>query len=61
AAIAKEVYLSCKAESSTPVIRKASGLSSLMQSNQESISCIHLTFIIAGFSGSDSDDEETHG
>ncbi|CAF4113562.1 unnamed protein product [Rotaria socialis] len=45
AAIAKEVYLSCKAESSTPVIRKASGLSSLMQS----------------FSGSDSDDEETHG
>ncbi|CAF5176520.1 unnamed protein product, partial [Rotaria magnacalcarata] len=45
AAIAKEVYLSCKAESSTPVIRKASGLSSLIQS----------------FSGSDSDDEEAQG
>ncbi|CAF3549702.1 unnamed protein product [Adineta steineri] len=44
ALLAKEVYLDCKTESSTPVIRKASGLTSLVQS----------------FSGSDSDDEEKH-
>ncbi|CAF1398688.1 unnamed protein product [Adineta ricciae] len=44
ALLAKEVYINCKAESSTPVIRKASGLTSLIQS----------------FSESDSDDEEKH-
>lgn len=51
---------SVAAESSTPVIRKASGLTSLIQSNQRWRLLSDKDVLVSGFSGSDSDDEEKH-
>jgi len=48
---------SFSAESSTPVIRKASGLSSLIQSNKSLRFIWNFYVLISDFSGSDSDDD----
>jgi hypothetical protein len=45
-------------ESSTPVIRKASALSSLIQSNKSVFLFLLYIFFTSGFFGTDSDDDE---